>query len=125
MSIDPFVPLGVRHPDLSNLTLRLPEPPAKSAYDRINKMIREFEANLDGDLEVGMCVVGGPGNQSVHVTGIGYWGSDIIRFFGSFSDGRAIEIIQNVAQINIMLMAVPKMGDEPIRLGEFEEEPQA
>jgi len=80
-------------------------------------MIVAFEENLDSDQEVGLCMVGAPGGGTIHITGLGYWGPDLIRFFGSMPDGSPIEIIQNVAQINVMLTAVKKMGEEAIRIG--------
>lgn len=109
-------------PDLSGLNRSIvPEAPAISAYNRIEKMIAKFEANLDADHEVGLCIVGAPGGGTVHITGLGYWGPDLIRFFGAMPDGSPIEIIQNVSQINVMLTAVRKMGDEAIRIGADEE----
>ena len=100
------------------------ESAAESAYKRIGKMIAAFEADLDDQHEVGLAVVGLPGSATMHVTGYGYWGPDIVRFFGTTPDGGNIELIQNVTQLNQMLISVPKMGEEPIRVvgTEFEEE---
>ena len=37
--------------------------------------------------------------------------------WGQFGDGRKFELIQHYSQVSVLLVAVPKMKDEPRRIG--------
>jgi hypothetical protein len=41
----------------------------------------------------------------------------MILFLGQFPDGRRFELIQHYSQVSMLLVAVPKMKEEPRRIG--------
>lgn len=92
--------------------------PAEWAYRRLCRLIHEFESKLTPDEEVGATVVGAPGEGSFHVDDIGYWGPDLILFYGKNAHGRPVRLIQHYAQLDVLLTAVPRVTDpEPRRIG--------
>ncbi len=55
-------------------------------------------------------------NEIIHIDDVGYWGPDIIRFYGNTSDGHPVELMQHISQLNVLLMAVKPVA-EPRRIG--------
>ena len=104
----------------------LPEPmatqgsksPAQWAYERLILYIKNFEEQLDDKHEVAMGFAGGEAGV-LRIEGIGYFAPDIISFYGADEEGTRTQLIQHVAQLNVMLRAMPKpeLLDEPRRIG--------
>jgi len=94
-----------------------PYNPAAWMHERIVRQIMEFEKNLDPDHEVGGRFVPGPNNDALHIENVGNWGPDMIIFLGQYSDGRKFELIQHYSQVNMLLVALPKINEEPRRIG--------
>lgn len=92
--------------------------PAQWAYERIINYIRNFEAQLDAEHEIGLGMVGG-GAGSLKIKGLGYFDPDLITFYGETERGDRTQLIQHVSQLNVMLVAAPKQADhvEPTRIG--------
>jgi len=90
--------------------------PAQWAYERIILYIQNFEEQLDSEHEVGMGIAGGDVG-AIHIQGIGYFAPDVITFYGSDGEGNRMQLIQHVTQLNVMLVAAPKIDDEPNRIG--------
>ncbi|MEM7439916.1 MAG: DUF6173 family protein [Pseudomonadota bacterium] len=92
--------------------------PAEWAYERIVMYIQKFEETLDADQEVGMGYAGGEVG-SLRIEGMGFFGPDIITFYGEAPDGSKTQLIQHVSQLNVMLVAAPKENEEaePRRIG--------
>ena len=92
--------------------------PAEWAYERIVMYIQKFEETLDGDHEVGMGYAGGEVG-SVRIQGMGFFGPDIITFYGEAPNGSKTQLVQHVSQLNVMLVATPKedISAEPRRIG--------
>lgn len=92
--------------------------PAEWAYKRLCRLIHEFESKLTDGEEVGATVVGAPGEGSFHVDDIGYWGPDLILFYGKNGHGRPIRLIQHYTQLDVVLTAMPRVTEpEPRRIG--------
>ena len=54
----------------------------------------------------------------LQIEGIGYFAPDIVTFYGRDEDGARTQLIQHVAQLSVMLRAMPKAPDEePRRIG--------
>jgi hypothetical protein len=55
----------------------------------------------------------------LQIEGIGYFAPDILTFYGLNEDGARTQLIQHVAQLNVMLIAQPKAdeAEEPRRIG--------
>lgn len=92
--------------------------PARWAYERLILYIRNFEAQLGGAEEVAMGFAGGEAGV-IRIEGIGYFDPDIVTFFGADEDGRRTQLIQHVAQLNVLLRALPvaRAEEAPRRIG--------
>ena len=95
--------------------LRMRDNPAEWAFVRLSKLIEEFEANLDKDEEIGARVVGLPGDGTMQIVDVGFWGPDLILFFGRNADGKPVRLIQHYTQINVLLSAIKKPEEREAR----------
>jgi len=97
---------------------KMPEPiiPAKWMYERLVRSIAEFEEGLDESEEIGARLVSF-GNDVFHIEDLGYWGPDIIKFYGTNQNGKPIELIQHISQLSVLLVAMPKIAEKPRRIG--------
>ncbi len=89
---------------------------AEWAYERLANYIKRFEDGLDADHEVGLRLVS-HGDSTFHVVDAGYWGPDIITFHGVNGKGQTVQLIQHLSQLNVLLVAVQKLGSEAKRIG--------
>lgn len=86
--------------------------PAGSAYARLVTYIRSFEAQLDADQEIAMGFAAS--NAGVlKIEGLGYHDPDLITFYGRDEDGNKTQLVQHIAQLSVMLRAVPKPKEKP------------
>ena len=95
--------------------LRMRNNPAEWAFVRLSKLIQEFEDNLDKDEEIGASVVGLPGTGTMQIVDVGFWGPDLIIFFGRNGDGKPVRLIQHYTQANVLLSAVKKPEEREAR----------
>lgn len=96
-----------------------PASPAESVFRRLVLYIREFEAQLDPDKEIGGRMVSFGSVLQFHIVDMGYWGPDIITFDGIDENGSRMKLIQNISQLNVLLVEMPKRRPEaePRRIG--------
>ena len=94
-----------------------PFDPAAWMHQRLVHQIMEFEKNLGPDHEIGGRFVQGPNSDALHIENVASWGPDMIMFLGQFADGRKFELLQHYSQVSVLLVAVPKMTEEPRRIG--------
>lgn len=92
---------------------------AEDVFYRLVSYIREFEANLDHDHELGARMVSFGTTVQFHIVDMGYWNPDIVTFDGLDEAGHRMKLIQNVSQLNVLLVAMPKREEnqEPRRIG--------
>lgn len=104
---------------VQDMSVRMRDNPAEWAFVRLSKLIQEFETNLNKDEEIGASIVGLPGDGTMQIVDVGFWGPDLIMFFGRNSDGKPVRLIQHYMQLNVVLNAVKKPEDqeEPNRIG--------
>ncbi len=95
--------------------VRMRENPAEWAFVRLSKLIEDFEKGLDRDEEVGARIVGLPGDGTMSIDDVGFWGPDFIMFLGKNADGRPVRLIQHYAQINVFLDVRKKPEERPAR----------
>jgi len=108
------------------LDLRLPpippNPPIENAkdnyasafYERLAKMIEEFDESLDDAHEVGVRLVSFGQTVVFHLEDMGYYNPSLITFRGHTENGDPVELIQHVSQISILLTKLPRQdSDEP------------
>ena len=89
--------------------------PAEWAFVRLSKMIDAFEASIDKDEEVAASLVGMPGDGTMRIEDVGFWGPDLIMFFGRNADGKPVRLIQHYSQINVVLSAMKKPEEREAR----------
>ena len=91
--------------------------PARWTYERLGEYIQDFEADLDNDHEIGARLVSFGSVVTFHVDNVGYFGPDIISFYGKDDNGQSVHLIQNVAQLSVLLVAMKKRQEKPRRIG--------
>ncbi len=106
------LPASIAHEDVGEKS------PAQWAYERLILYIKNFEDRLDNKHEVAMGLVGGEAGV-LRIEGIGYFAPDIVTFYGRDEEGSRMQLIQHVAQLNVVLRATPKAPEieEPRRIG--------
>ena len=89
-----------------------PEAPylASDMYQRIVALINNFESGLPDDMQAGGRLVSA-GDITFSIQDIGYWDPNMIVFYGELSDGSAVELVQHISQLNLLLVAVPRHDD--------------
>ncbi|MFN3823470.1 MAG: DUF6173 family protein [Pseudorhodobacter sp.] len=111
---DPDAPETVEEQPLPEAIANRPlsqKSPAEWAYERLVLYLRNFEEQLDRDQEIAMGYAGGEAGV-LRIEGIGYFDPDIVTFYGRDDEGRRMQIIQHVTQLNVALIATPKNADE-------------
>lgn len=95
-----------------------PKSPAESAYDRLVLYIQSFEQQLDAQQEIAMGFAGSDAGV-LKIEGLGFFAPDMITFYGRDENGVKTQLIQHIAQLSVMLRAVPKSAPEapPTRIG--------
>lgn len=74
--------------------------------------IQRYQANLPDTEDVAMQLVQFNQSITIMVKGIGYSGYNLVCFHGEDKDGKPLELIQHVQQLNFLLMVVPKPEPE-------------
>ena len=89
-----------------------PEAPylASDMYQRIVALINNFESDLPDTMQAGGRLVSA-GDITFSIQDIGYWDPNMIVFYGELSDGSAVELVQHLSQLNLLLVAVPRQDD--------------
>jgi hypothetical protein len=91
---------------------------ASEFEERLTKMIKDFEEELEPTQEVGVRLVSFGQTVVFHLQDIGYYNPSLIRFYGRTENGEPVELIQHVSQISVLLMRVPALDPEqPRRIG--------
>ena len=91
--------------------------PAKWMHERVVRSINSFEEQLDQEHEVGARLVSFGSEMTFHIENVGYWGPDIIIFYGRGQDGNSVELLQHISQLSVLLVALKKVHEEPRRIG--------
>ncbi len=89
-----------------------PPNPARWMHERIVRQIVDFEKNLSPEQEVGGQFVQAPGNATIRISGVGFWGPDMIVFHGESQDHQKFQLMQHYSQVSVLLVAVPKEKPE-------------
>ena len=81
--------------------------PAEWAFVRLSRLIKEFESRLDPDDEVGVRGVGMPGDGVLMIHDLGFWGPDLLMFFGRDPGGEPVTRLQHVTRLKVVQSAKP------------------
>lgn len=93
------------------------ENPAKWIYKLLIEYIRKFEDSLDKEHEIGARLVSFGHDITFHIQNIGYFSPNIITFYGVNENDENVQLIQNVTQLNVLLIALKKREIIPRRIG--------
>lgn len=111
-----------RSPSISSLkyghAYQTPPDPnyASEFYNRLVRLINDFNKSLDDNHEVGARLVNFGQTITFHIENIGFWNPSLICFNGYTENGDPIELIQHVTQISILLMKMKRLTtSEPKR----------
>lgn len=91
--------------------------PAGWMFKRLVKQIKAFEARLDHEEEIGGYLATGAGPDAFHIVTVGYSDPDLLIFEGLNQDGRPVQLVQHHSQLSLLLTALPKLKEEPRRIG--------
>lgn len=78
--------------------------------ERIIKSIQDFEKDLPYDHQAGGKLVNFQ-NVTFSIDDVGYWGPDMIMFYGTLPDGSRVQLLQHITQLNLLLVSVPRKDD--------------
>jgi len=82
-----------------------------------------YQSNLPEKDDVALMLVQFHQSTTILVTNIGYIGNNLICFFGRGTDGKPLELIQHIHQLNFLLTVAPKpVPNEPKRKIGFREQ---
>jgi len=104
-------------PSVSRAILAPEKSPAEWMYERLIRSIASFEENLDDTQEIGLRLVTFGEKETFHIEDVGYWGPDLVKFYGTSIDGKPIELMQHITQVSVLLIAVPKKAEKARRIG--------
>lgn len=90
---------------------------AEWTYERLGNYIKDFEERLDDEHEIGARLVSFGGVVTFHIQNVGYWGPDIISFYGKNDKGEDVQLIQHISQLSVLLVAMQKLEEKPKRIG--------
>lgn len=86
-------------------------------YERLVHSIVDFEKNLDDSVEIGARLISFSDKEAIHVDDIGFWGPDLVIFYGRNLEGRPVQLLQHVTQVSVLLVALPRQEEKPRRIG--------
>jgi len=85
---------------------------AEGYYERLVKMINEFDASLDSEHEVGVRLVNFGQTIQFHVVDLGFYNPGLIIFHGELDNGDKIQLTQHITQISFLLIAAKRTNPE-------------
>ena len=91
---------------------------AQEVFQFLRARMANFQENLPDNYEMGVKLANYGVAAEIHVRGMGFQNPNIIEFYGLLNDGKEVILVQHIAQLNAMLLAVPPIdGKEPYRVG--------
>lgn len=93
------------------------ENPARWMYERLKQYVKDFESHLDDEHEIAARLVSFGQTLTFHIEDMGYFGPDIVTFFGKNEVGEPVQLVQHVSQLSVLLVALRKQEERPRRIG--------
>ena len=92
---------------------------AEEVFQFLRARMAQFQDTLPEEYEMGVKLANYGVAAEIHVRGMGFQNPSIIEFYGILSDGKESILVQHVAQLNFMLLAVPPVTKDakPYRVG--------
>ena len=91
--------------------------PARWMFERLASYIKQFESRLDAEHEIGARLVSFGAQLTFHIQDMGYFGPDMIVFYGQNEKGEPVQLVQHTSQLNVLLVAVRKQEQQARRIG--------
>lgn len=91
--------------------------PARWMFERLASYIKQFESRLDQEHEVGARLVSFGANLTFHIEDMGYFGPDMIVFYGRNDRGEPVQLVQHTSQLSVLLVAMRKQDASARRIG--------
>lgn len=91
--------------------------PVVAAFESLGDYVKAFEAELDGEHEIGARLVSFGSSVTIHVHQVGYSRPSLITFTGVTEKGDKVQLVQHISQLSFLLVAVKKIGETPYRIG--------
>lgn len=91
--------------------------PAELAYQKLVKSIISFETRCDDNSEIGVRLFSSSSSFTMHLRELNYSSPGTLYFHGTNENGEELQLIQNVSQLNVLLLPVKKLGEQPVRIG--------
>lgn len=85
---------------------------AKQVAINLYEEIVKYQASLPDTEDVIMMIVQFGQTYTIRVTNIGYSGYTLVCFHGEDIDGKPLELIQHISQLNFLLQVQPKEKPE-------------
>lgn len=109
-------------PDPSNWVVNIPKlepfrPQSELAVTALSKKIISFEKALDSEQELGFRLVTAGAGLTFHAERISTVGGHFVEFIGINEEGERMSLSQHVSQVSILLCALKKRHDKPVRIG--------
>lgn len=95
-----------------------PRPPSSGevVFDQVVSAIQDFEGTLSAEEEIGTYLVNVPSAQVMHIEKVERRGREMIAFHGVNEHRKAMLLLQHCTQVNILLIALPKLHDTARRI---------
>lgn len=81
--------------------------PAVQVFEELQSYIEDFESTLNADEEVGARMVQFGQDIKFHIRQLGYSTPCLIHFDGVTDSGHRVRLVQNIAQLSVLFIAMP------------------
>lgn len=93
---------------ISSEALRLQSTYANVVAELLHRRIVEYQNRLSDTVDVALAVTAFNESTLLAVESVGYIGSTLVVFHGTDTQGKPMELIQHISQINVFLTAAAK-----------------
>ena len=97
---------------ISNEAVRLQSTHANVVAELLHRRIVEYQKKLSDTEDVALAVTAFNESSLLVVESVGYIGSTLVVFHGTDTQGKPLELIQHISQINVFLTAAAKPTPE-------------
>jgi hypothetical protein len=90
---------------------------AKWTYLKFIECLFDFEKGLDDDHEIGARLASYAPDVTFYLQDVSCYGPPLISFSGVAENGKRLQLVQHISQLSLLLVALEKRGEEPVRIG--------
>jgi hypothetical protein len=82
----------------------------------VRSSIEQFEAALDAEHEVAIRLASFGSSVEIRAEEVRFSPSNIVTFHGYTDSGEKVQLVQHVSQVSLLLKAVRKLNEKPMRV---------